>query len=260
MDGPPTASAPARQEPMPAGAAAWLVSGRAVAVAIAAAVLTLIVFRLFPGLDLATSELFYRGQNRFAAATPSGEVLRRIFSSVPTVIVLVMIGLRVARRLGAGKVWAPTWRGLAFVIVSLILGPGLLVNVVLKDHSHRPRPVQTEVFGGALAFRPVGSFDGACARNCSFVSGEGSWSFSTLAPALLAPASFQPAALMAALCFGAAASLLRLAFGGHYLSDTIMAALLVWLVTAGTWWAIMRARGPSRPCRRVPSDNPLSDR
>ncbi len=247
MDGPPAAAPDPGARSTPVGAAAWFLSWRGTTFAAAAAISTMIVFRLCPGLDLAASGLFYEGHNHFLAETALGGALRRIFSSVPAVIVAVMIGLRIAKSFGGGRLRGPSWRGVAFVLLSLALGPGLLVNLVLKDHSHRPRPAQTEAFGGPLAFRPVGSFDGACSRNCSFVSGEGSWAFWTVAPALLVPASIQPAALAAALCFGAAASLLRIAFGGHYLSDTIMAALLVWLVVAGSWRALMPGARHPRP-------------
>lgn len=231
---------PGRMILRPAGPGAWIVSRRGVAVALLLTGLTLVVFRLFPGLDIAASEAFYRGGNLFVAATPAGTALRRIFWALPFALLAAMVGLYGARRFGFGRAWAPSGRGILFLLVSLAVGPGLLVNVVLKDHSHRPRPVQSTAFGGALPFSPVGTFDGACRRNCSFVSGEGSSAFWSVAPALLVPAPMQPAALVGALCLGAAASLLRIAFGGHYLSDTIMAALLVWLVLAGTWRALMR--------------------
>lgn len=229
-----------REPPLRARAMPWLVSGRGVAVAILALIATFVVFRLDPDLDLAGAGLFYAGENRFIGSMPAGEAARRIFYYIPVGIVFVMVALRLLKQVRATSLWAPDWRGVVFLLVSLIVGPGLLVNMVLKDHSHRPRPVQTEAFGGALPFRPIGSFDGACAKNCSFVSGEGAASFWTVAPALLVPAAMQPVALTAALCFGVAASLLRMAFGGHYLSDTIAAALLVWLVIAASWWTVVR--------------------
>ncbi len=220
--------------------ASFFVSRRAALAAFGAVLVTLLVFRLFPGLDLAVAAPFYDGHNHFIGQTTAGEALRRAFSLMPFLVAGLMLGLYGLQRLGPWRHWAPSGRGLVFLLASLALGPGLLVNVVLKDHSHRPRPVQTDIFGGTMAFRPVGTFDGACASNCSFVSGEGASAFWTAAPALLLPAASQPAALIGALCLGVAASLLRIAFGGHYLSDTIMAALLVWLVVAGTWGLVMR--------------------
>jgi hypothetical protein len=80
-------------------------------------------------------------------------------------------------------------RRLWLSLFSLGLSAGLMTNLILKSHSGRPRPRQTDLFGGSLEFMPAGSFNGACERNCSFVSGEASgagWlnlsSFLTSAP------------------------------------------------------------------------------
>ncbi len=119
----------------------------------------------------------------------------------------------------------------------------------MKDHWHRPRPIQVVEFGGADPFRPYDRLDGLCVRNCSFVSGEGASSFWTVAPALLLPPPWRAVALLGALCFAAAAGTLRMAFGGHFLSDTLFAALFTWLVIAGCWRAILKTEGgkPASP-------------
>ena len=71
---------------------------------------------------------------------------------------------------------------------------------------------------------------GACKRNCSFVSGEASTGFWMVAPASLLPPPLRTPAIVAAFAFGAAASLLRLAFGGHYLSDVLLGGLITLIV------------------------------
>lgn len=202
------------------------------------ALVTSVAFGMFPDLDLKAAGLFYSGDNRFAGHGFGGDALRSVFYWAPLVIFAIMLLLYLARRAGRALPWAPNGRGIVFLALSLALGPGLLVNTVLKEHSRRPRPVQVVEFGGTLPFRPFYSFDGACKRNCSFVSGEGSTGFWTMAPALLAPARMQPVVLASALAFGIAASLLRMAFGGHFLSDTIFAALFTWLVIIATWRAV----------------------
>ena len=224
------------------------VSGRAALVALLAIAATALVFGLFPDIDLEAGKLFYAGDNHFLGQKPWGEALRRLFYWAPFGVFALVLGLFLARRAGRSLPWAPSGRGMIFLVLSLALGPGLLVNTVLKDHSHRPRPIQVAEFGGTLPFRPFYSFDGGCMRNCSFVSGEGSAGFWTVAPALLAPASTQPVALAAALVFAAATSLLRMAFGGHFLSDTIFAALFTWLVIIAAWRAVFgKAPKPDRP-------------
>ena len=116
--------------------------------------------------------------------------------------------------------------------------------MALKDHWHRPRPVQVTEFGGPQPFRPVGWPGGTCERNCSFVSGEGASSFWSVAPALMVPPAWRAAALAAALAYAAATGLLRMAFGGHFLSDTLLAALFTWLVVAAVWRALLGHRAP----------------
>ena len=223
----------------------FMVSNRGVALALGLTACVVALFALAPGLDLAAAGAFYAGSGRFVAATPAGEAVRRLFSLAPFALLLGAVGLHVVRRLGA-RGPAPSGRALLVLALSLALGPGLLVNVALKDHWHRPRPVQVTVFGGTEAFRPVGPPGGDCATNCSFVSGEGASSFWSVAPALMVAPPVRAAALAAALLYAAATGLLRMGFGGHFLSDTLLAALFTWLVIAAVWRVLLGSRSPRR--------------
>ncbi len=220
------------------------------------------VFSVWPDIDLSVAQVFYAGQNRFVGETALGAGVRRVAYWVPTAALAVCAACFLARRIGLNRGWAPTGRGLAMVVLTFVLGPGLLSNVILKDHSHRPRPYQTVAFGGDDAFRPFYAFDGACARNCSFVSGEGSAGFWTIAPALLVPPPWQAGAVAASLLFGAGVGGLRMAFGGHYLSDTVFAALFTWAVIWAVWLVVIgrrRAWQPaslSAPVGEVPAPEP----
>ena len=195
------------------------------ALAFAAAIL---VFGLWPEIDLAAAQLFFT-EIGFAHG-PQSESLRRIAYYVPFILLGLLFILYGARCLG----WLPAratpgTRKLAVLALGLALGPGLFVNG-LKDHSHRPRPVQTIEFGGKWGFRPFYDFDGACLRNCSFPSGEAASGFWTLAAANLAPPPLRLATLAAAAAFALTTSALRMASGGHYLSDIIFSGLFTWLV------------------------------
>ena len=66
-------------------------------------------------------------------------------------------------------------RGRAAVLLAftMAVGPGLLVNGILKQEWGRPRPVHVDTFGGRDAFKSWYETDGTCPGNCSFVSGEG---------------------------------------------------------------------------------------
>ena len=117
-----------------------------------------------------------------------------------------------------------------FLIATMIIGPGLIVNLGFKDHWHRPRPIQTQDFNGPNPFTPWYDDNGGCKKNCSFVSGEASTGFWMVAPASVLPPPWRGPAMVAAFAFGFGASVLRLAFGGHYLSDVLLGGLLALIV------------------------------
>jgi len=191
--------------------------------------LALAVFALWPGADLSLAHVFY-DRGGFAGHNRMERFGRDVFRVAPFVVLAAYVGLYALRRAGVAAFWAPTGLGVIFVIATLAIGPGLIVNLGLKDHSHRPRPVHVVEFGGTDEFRPWYRFDGACKINCSFVSGEASSGFWMVAPALLAPPPWRAPAVAGALVFGAAASVLRLAFGGHFLSDVLLGGLISLLV------------------------------
>ena len=193
------------------------------------------LFSAFPNLDIAAARLFYLGGNDFAGRGSLGTFARSIGYAVPFILLLPPVLIWLARRAGIRTGWRVTGRAAAFLALTMALGPGVLVNLVLKDNSHRPRPVHVEQFGGKMEFRPIYRFDGACTKNCSLVSGETSAAFWTLAPALLMPQPLRAASVAAAMVFGVAVGVLRMAFGGHFLSDTVLAALLTLLVIGGIW-------------------------
>jgi lipid A 4'-phosphatase len=120
------------------------------------------------------------------------------------------------------------------MLLTLALGPGLLANTILKDNWGRPRPIEVTEFGGPLKFLPWWDPHGACPKNCSFIAGEPSAAFWTLAPAALTPPHWRALAYGAALAFGAAIGLVRAGGGGHFFSDVVFAGvfmfLLIWIM------------------------------
>ena len=192
--------------------------------------LTLAVFALWPGVDLAVAHFFY-DRGGFAGRDGLERFGRDFFRIAPFVVLAAYVALYALRRAGVAVFWAPTGLGVIFLIATIAIGPGLIVNLGLKDHAHRPRPVHVVEFGGPDEFRPWYRFDGACKANCSFVSGEAAprasgWS---RRPCLAPPPARAPA-VAGALVFGAAASVLRMAFGGHFLSDVLLGGLISLLV------------------------------
>ena len=201
---------------------------KALMVYVALTALTLLVFGLWPGLDLAVSLIFFSG--RFAADDALARFARDVFRVTPFVVLTLYAALWLLKQNGAPLPWAPSGRAVVFLIATMVVGPGLIVNLGLKDHWHRPRPNQTQQFSGPNPFRPWYDDDGACKKNCSFVSGEAATGFWMVAPASLLPPPWREPATVAAFAFGAGASLLRVAVGGHFLSDVLLGGLLTLIV------------------------------
>ena len=214
--------------------------------AAAMGVAALLILAWVPDCDLACARLFYAGGGYFIGNTPIGVVARDIAKLVPLLLFVGLLLLHVGARTGlVAASHAPDVRGMLFLTLSLALGPGLLVNM-LKDEMHRPRPTHLRDFGGRLAFAPFYSPDGGCPRNCSFPSGEAAAAFWTVAPASLAAGPLRPVLLALALLFGLATGGLRMASGGHFLSDIISAGILTLSVNAALRWVPLLSAPPSR--------------
>ena len=121
-------------------------------------------------------------------------------------------------------------RAALFIVVTLALGPGILTNTLLKDHWGRARPIDVTEFGGTDRFTPWWDPRGPCPNNCSFIAGEPSGAFWTLAPASLAPPQWRPLAYGGAFAFGAAIGVLRIGAGGHFFTDVVFAGVFMYLV------------------------------
>jgi lipid A 4'-phosphatase len=191
--------------------------------------LSLALFLLAPGIDTAVSWVFYNPQSGFPLASwPPLIMLEGSIRWIAWGIVLVVA-------IGALWLWLtgkPLWRldrnALIFIVVATALGPGIIVNTVLKDHWGRARPSQIEAFGGAKQFTPAPLPADQCSRNCAFVSGHAALGFSLVSFAFLLPAGrARRNAAIAALGFGGLVGLGRIAAGAHFLSDVIDAGLIV---------------------------------
>jgi len=161
-------------------------------IAFAIAVVAGLVFGLYPGLDLEVARYFHgfvdRSNNTFALriyppmmkARDAGLWIGTILVA-PAVCALIVKLVRPRRRM------LISGRATVFLIATMALGPGLLVNVLLKDHWGRPRPIDVTQFGGDQTFVAWWDPRGDCPSNCSFVSGDVAGAVWTIAPAALAP-------------------------------------------------------------------------
>lgn len=202
-----------------------------------------LLFLMRPELDLAASALFHTPGEGFplardAAALAVRDALRHGYD-LAAILTLALLAQAWVLRRRRPAIPARLW---GFVAAAQLLGPGLVVNVVFKDHWGRARPDDVTEFGGEQAFTPAFVIADECARNCSFVSGESAAAatLALLAGVLIVPNLPPARRLFAGLSLFSVAALagaLRVAMGRHFLSDAIFGALFSALILLALWRA-----------------------
>ena len=194
------------------------------------------VFAVAPQLDVEIAGYFFRPEVRatISAIYPVLEMIRTS-NNVLTVstALLALVALVFKFIWPRGPALMPA-RASLLIIGTFALGPILLANGVFKSHWSRPRPGEVIQLGGTSPYMRWWDPRGACRGNCSFVSGEASSAFAMLAPAVALPPPWRTPAVGAALLYGTTIGLIRMALGGHFLTDVIFAgvliAFIVWLL------------------------------
>lgn len=205
---------------------------------LAAAVVLALLFRAVPALDLGAARAFL-GPEGFA---PAKQGLNGAFywmgDTGAKLLYLVLSVATVGALLGAPRLRA--WRArLTFLWLALALGPGLLVNVVLKVEVERPRPYQVVELGGPQAFVPAFARPPPTASGASFVSGHAAIAFYLITLAWLQPRRRRDW-LLAGAAFGLAMGATRMSAGAHFLSDVVFAGFAVYFTAALAAWAVAK--------------------
>ena len=214
--------------------------------AVAATLVLSALFWNFPALDIAVSRLFYvDGQGFVGARSAALVLLLKLGRWIGWAVGALMIAVLVAKVTRPERVSPTVWRRWWLALLSVALGPGLLVNGLLKAFMGRARPVQTRMFGGTADFVPAWTYSTGCDSNCSFVSGEASFSLYLLVFAFWFAAGASRTAALATLgLFGLGVSINRIAFGAHFLSDVMLAwALTAVVILTADRWLVPRMPG-----------------
>ncbi len=196
----------------------------------------LAIFHFFPAIDLDTAHHFFT-----ATACPAGSAIGRICGHfadagdtslvvirkclfILPVVVGVAVVLRLLGNFGhhGATYCRETTRQCSIALLALVAGPYLTVNLFLKQISHRPRPYQTDLFGGLHPFKAAGDFTGACVGNCSFISGEAAGSGWLVCLVVLLPKPLRLILAPPIIVLSLISPALRVGFGGHYVSDVVL--------------------------------------
>jgi lipid A 4'-phosphatase len=194
-------------------------------------VVSVALFTLLPSIDLWVASLFYDSgfflKGHLLAVSIYEDFADMHFYLLPVLIVIAIYSYR--------KYQDPEQSFLkriyTFLSLSLVLGPGILVNVILKDNSiGRARPSQITEFGGQADFTRAFEYSGACDSNCSFVSGHASMGFFFIGLGWLMQSKRW---FYIGLGIGVIVGITRIVQGGHFLSDTVFALWAVYWVNMG---------------------------
>jgi len=197
------------------------------------------VFVFWPEMDLALSGVFAHGTAGFYWQGNAFLTLlsRLVYYGSRGMALFFVAALIVSlwQRKEAAGLSARAW---LFLLLALLIGPGLIVNFVFKDHWGRARPKQIVAFGGDKPFTPAFVVSNACQHNCSFVSGDAAFGFFLPSFAYVVARRRRRAVFWSAMGLGSVIASARLFLGAHFMSD-ILGAALVSLLTSFALHALL---------------------
>jgi lipid A 4'-phosphatase len=197
-----------------------------------------LLFAAFPRLDIYVSRMFFdRGfylQQRWWTT-----LAHESMGSFLCISMTAVAGLYLWNKLLKRNLCGVDGRRVVYLFLVLILGAGLIVNVLLKDNFGRARPRDIAEFGGSQVYTPPFVASNACHKNCSFSSGEAAGGF--FAVALAWALGRRRALVVAGIALGAFVSFCRVASGAHFFSDTVVSFFVMLLVADVLYYYLLSA-------------------
>ena len=185
------------------------------------------------GWDLQLASLFYSPVEGWKYG--KDQPWKFLYEHGPKIPVAAAVAAAAVFVAGLRKRSFARWRKASiFTVLLLVIGPGLIVNPILKDHWGRPRPRQVEQFGGKMPFHEVWQ-PGRAGKGKSFPCGHASGAFFFVAPYFILRRRHPRRALLflfGGLGFGTLMGAARIIQGGHFLSDVVWSAGIVYLTAA----------------------------
>lgn len=182
----------------------------------------------FPTIDIAISRVFFDNGFHLKEQWWLGSIREGLIYFLWLSMTSV-VGLYVFNRLSKRNLCKIDGKKVCYLFLVLLLGAGLIVNVIFKDNFGRARPRDVEEFGGSKRFTPAFVVSYECNKNCSFSSGEAAGGFFSLALAMAL--SRRRAIFFTGIGLGSLVSLSRIASGAHFFSDTIVSFFVMLIFT-----------------------------
>ncbi len=210
------------------------------------AILVAFLFHHFPQVDVIVSGYFYDAATKqfplhrhwfFYAVEKGVYGLEYLCLALP-LISLIQLQFKKKPLLPFSRV------KLAFLLIALIAGPGLLVHQGFKDYFGRARPTETLAFGGAHDFTLP--FEVSAADGASFVSGHAAMGFYLVAYAFVVSRKRRNWVYAGGIATGIFTGFCRVAQGRHFLSDVTFSGFTMLLFFHFLAWLMLRKEKPSQ--------------
>jgi membrane-associated PAP2 superfamily phosphatase len=120
-----------------------------------------------------------------------------------------------------------------YILLVIAIGPGLIVNLVFKDHWGRPRPMHINQFGGEYRYVPPLKLGHTPDK--SFVCGHCSVGYSFFALYFLAQ-NYKLFYFILTVGLAWTMGFTRMTSGGHFVSDILWSGYLVFLVAFALYY------------------------
>ncbi len=193
-------------------------------------ILGTIYFRL-TDTDMAIQRLFFRsGEGWYLNPNPIVQVVYK-YGNIPALLIAIFGVLLLARSFQ--NVHYQCYRKIGlFLCLAMVVGPGMIVNSILKDNWGRPRPREITEFNGKYEYEAILSRDPESTGK-SFPCGHATMGFYLFVPWFILRKRYRLLAyslLALGIGYGLLIGLIRMVQGGHFASDVLWAGVLVYLV------------------------------
>jgi len=151
------------------------------------------------------------------------------------------------------------WRKVfLFIVLTAVIGPGVITNGLLKEYWGRPRPREVIGLGGRNAFEPVLTIDPSSA-GLSFPCGHATMGFLFMGGYFILRrhrAGLARGFLLGGMTLGSLMGVARMVQGGHFFTDAVWAGLVCYFVPMGLYYGMGLDRSllPVKvdPAKRMP--------
>ena len=194
-------------------------------------VLLAIFLTIGPSFDLFITSFFYKGNNQFFLQ--SYYTITVLFRDIllPIILIYILV-LPIASKLTLIKKiffnYSFLLKDIIFIWIIFFINLIIVINLFFKTFWGRARPEDVLQLGGKFNFSPWYQISDACASNCSFVSGDAAVGFSII---ILSFVTKNIKYTYLSIIFGSLLGLIRIAEGGHFVSDIVFSAIIIYLLT-----------------------------